>query len=161
MSEAEAPAPSRGRQSRAKTDTERRERRYQPGTDAEGTNFHLWVDQSKLDPDKKYRWVSNVHDRIGRLTQGDWDLVSEEEVGFPIDRSGDINPNGGRENVRMRLMCKYKDWFDDDQAAKQKRIDDQMSRAARGEEILQGKGDDSGPGLSASTAYMPNGANKL
>ena len=42
MSEAEAPAPSRGRQPRANVDAKRRERRYQPGTDAEGTNFHLW-----------------------------------------------------------------------------------------------------------------------
>lgn len=162
MSEAEAPAPSRGRQPRANVDAKRRERRYQPGTDAEGTNFHLWVDQSKLDTDTfKYRWVSNVHDRIRRLEHGDWDLVSEEEVGFTTDRSGDINPNGGRENVRMRLMRKYKDWFEDDQNVKQKRIDDQMARAARGEEILQGKGDDAGGGLSAANAYVPNGKNQL
>ena len=162
MSEAEAPAPSRGRQSRAQQDTKRRERRYQPGVDSEGTNFHLWVDQSKLDTETyQYRWVGNVHDRIRRLEHGDWDLVSEEEVGFTTDRSGDVNVSAGRENVRMRLMRKYKDWFEDDQSAKQKRIDDQMKRAARGEEILQGKGDDAGGGLSAANAYMPNGQNKL
>lgn len=162
MSEAEAPAPSRGRVSRDKTDAKRRERRYQPGQDAEGTNFHLWVDQSKLDTDTfKYRWVSNVHDRIRRLEHTDWDLVSEEEVGFTTDRSGDINPNGGRENVRMRLMRKYKDWFEEDQSAKQRRIDDQMARAARGEEILQGKGADTGQGLNAAHAYVPQGQNKL
>lgn len=162
MSEAEVPAPSRGRVSRAKQEQGRRERRYQPGMDPEGTSFHLWVDETKLDRENfQYRWVSDVHDRIRRLEQRDWDVVSEAEVGFEIDRSGDIAPKAGGDNVRMRLMRKYKDWFEDDQSDKQRRIDEQMERAARGEEIIQGKGQDTGPGLTAANAYRPQGKNQL
>lgn len=155
-------APSRGRQSRDKVEQARRERRYQPGTDAEGVNLHLWVDESKLDRENfQYRWVSDVHDRVRRLEQKDWDLVAEQDVGFTIDRSGDIQHSAGRENVRMRLMRKYKDWFQDDQNAKQRRIDDQMRRAATGEEIINGKGRDEGGGLRPEHAYMPKTTNEL
>lgn len=164
MSETETPAPTRGRRSRAEIDSARRERRYSPDMDGEGTTLHLWVDESKLDRSTfHYRWVADVHDRIRRLERQDWDVVSDEEIGFTTDRSGDVQATAGRENVRMRLMRKYKDWFDDDQAMKQKRIEDQMDRAARGEEIIAGKGQDQGGGLTLQNAYRPNsaGANKL
>lgn len=160
MSEAEAPAPTRGRQARAQVNAKERERRYKPSEDAEGVDFNLWVDKSKLDPDFQYRWVNVTKNRVDRLYNRDWDQVSEQEVGFPVERHADIAP-GARENTVAVLMRKRKDWFNQDQAEKQQRIDDQMARAARGEEIIAGKGQDEGGGLKAAHAYMPNTANKL
>ena len=160
MSEAEAPAPSRGRATRAAADATQRERRYRPSENAEGVDYNLWVDTSKLDPNYKYRWVNDARGRIPKLHGQDWDPVAEADVGFPVDRHADIAA-GKSEDLRVRLMRKPLDWFNEDHQRKQKRIDDQMERAARGDEIIQGKGDDAGAGLNASTAYMPHGANKL
>lgn len=160
MSEADAPAPTRGRQARAQSEAKERERRYKPSEDAEGVDFNLWVDKSKLDPDYQYRWVNVTKNRVERLYNRDWDQVSEQEAGFSVERHADIAP-GAREDTRAVLMRKRKDWFNEDQAEKQRRIDDQMARAARGEEIIAGKGQDEGGGLTASNAYMPRGQNKL
>jgi hypothetical protein len=153
-------APSRGRQSRDKVEAASRERRYKPSEDAEGVDFNLWVDRSKLDPDYQYRWVNVTKNRVQRLYNRDWDQVSEEEVGFSTERHADIAP-GAREDTRAVLMRKRKDWFNDDQNAKQKRIDDQMQRAATGQEIITGKGQDEGGGLSPAHAYKPKDTNQL
>ena len=155
-----AAAPSRGRQSRAQADAATRERRYKPSEDAEGVDYNLWVDPSKLDPGYQYRWVNVTKNRVQRLYNRDWDQVSEEEVGFSTERHADIAP-GAREDTRAVLMRKRKDWFNDDQRAKQSRIDDQMKRAATGEEIISGKGQDEGGGLRPEHAYKPKDTNVL
>lgn len=159
MSETTA-APSRGRQSRDKVEAVARERRYKPSEDAEGIDTNLWVDHSKLDPAYQYRWVNVTKNRVQRLYNRDWDQVSAEEVGFSTERHADIAP-GAREDTRAVLMRKPKEWFNEDQAAKQRRIDDQMKRAATGEEIITGKGQDEGGGLSPRHAYKPKDTNQL
>lgn len=153
-------APSRGRQSRAQADATQRERRYKPSEDAEGVDLNLWVDKSKLDPNYQYRWVNVTKNRVQRLYNRDWDQVSEAEVGFSTERHADIAP-GAREDTRAVLMRKPKEWFDEDQNAKQRRIDDQMKRAAAGKEIISGKGQDEGGGLRPEHAYMPKATNEL
>lgn len=153
-------APSRGRQTRSQADAATRERRYKPSEDAEGVDYNLWVDRSKLDPDYQYRWVNVTKNRVQRLYNRDWDTVSEQDVGFSTERHADIAP-GAREDTRAVLMRKPKQWFNDDQNAKQQRIDEQMQRAATGKEIISGKGQDEGGGLSPEHAYMPKTKNEL
>ena len=155
-------APSRVRPSRAQADAQERTRRRRFGEDDEGVDFNLWVDKSALDPTYQYRWVNDQRGRIKKLEGQDWDLVAEADVNFPTDRHADIAA-GKSEDMRTRLMRKPRDWFNDDHKRKQQRIDDQMAAAARGEQVLQErgqKGENLG-GLSAQNAYKPNGTNTL
>lgn len=159
---AEPRAPARARASRAQQDAETRQRRRRFSENDEGVDYNLWVDESKLDRRNfAYRWVNDQRGRIHKLESQDWDLVSQEEMGnCPTDRHGDIAA-GKSDDIRVRLMRKPIDWYNEDQARKQARIDDQMQAAARGEPMQErGESGDSGGGLAPEHAYRPKMANE-
>lgn len=82
------------------------------------------------DPNYFYRWVLDDPKRPGRLQRflsGGYEVVTdEEEVGQKtVDRSNKklgsaiTRPDGGSTLVLMRIL---KEWYDEDQAAKQDKI---------------------------------------
>ena len=167
MSEAAISAkitPTRARPSRDEATTEVRQRRRRVGENDEGAYFNFWVDESKLDrANYAYRFVNDTKNRIQRLYEQDWDLVTAEDAGFSVERATNLSSGAKGDELRAVLMRKPLGYFNEDQIAKQGRIDDQMKRAARGEEVLQarGPGGENLGGLNAANAYRPNGTNAL
>lgn len=80
-------------------------------------------------PDKSYRWVKDSDDRLYRFKQAGWEFVTDSgmEVGEPtVNASKEtgsviVKRSGADE---LYLMCINKEWYDEDQAAKQKEIDE-------------------------------------
>lgn len=163
MSEVAEPKPqsSRSRPSRDSVEAGARQRRRRTSQDDEGVDYNLWVDESRLDrANYQYRWVNDIRGRVRKLEAQDWDIVSEQEVGFPTDRHGDI-AHGKSEDLRMKLMKKPKDWYVEDHARKQSSIDERMKAAARGEPMQEkGAGGESLGGLAPEHAYKPKAANE-
>jgi hypothetical protein len=158
MSSTEAPArPTRGRVARA-VDEQRRRRRRDPNDN--GVVKRLSVPEEHLDRAQfQYRWVVDQPGRISMLERQDWELVGDEELGgeAPATRHADVAQN--RLPLTTRLMRKYKDWFEEDHAVQQKRLDEEMKAAELGQKVLNGP--DAGAGLSAGDprVYVPRDAN--
>lgn len=122
----------------AQIKTERKRRRQDH---LAGVRRRLAVDMSKLDPAFEYRFVNDDAGRVEFLTKSDdWEVVS--------DREGEIKADGANTGsevsavvgvgeygrpVRGVLLRKPKDWYDEDKAAKARRIDetDAAVRAGR------------------------------
>lgn len=116
----------------ARADTISQERRRR-NTDALGGRRQRLATRADLDGEKfAYRWVNDDGNRLHDLTvSDDWEVVS--------DRAGEVKPDGtgvgsevatpvgtgenGRP-VRAVLLRKKKDWYDEDERAKQRRIDE-------------------------------------
>lgn len=158
MSSTEAPRPStRARRSRAQEDQARRRRR---DPNDNGVVKRLHVPQESKDPGYEYRWVVDQPGRIDQLYRQDWDLVTDQEIGgsnVPATRHADVAQN--RLPLQTRLMKKPKDLFQEDHAANQKRLDEEMKAAELGQKVLNGP--DAGQGLSAGDprVYQPRDAN--
>ena len=80
------------------------------------------------DPNYVYRWVLDVPGRIQRFEEGGYECVREElTVGQKIVDSnsqlGSIVTKHGGGNSKLILMRILKEWFDEDQKAKQDAID--------------------------------------
>ena len=83
---------------------------------------------SNKDPNYAYRWVNDVPGRIQRFQEGGWEIVNHEgEVGSnAVDRGSRLGSavtkmvGGNMTAVAMRIP---KEWFDEDQAAKQSNVD--------------------------------------
>ena len=91
------------------------------------------------DPNYHYRWVLDDPKRPGRLQRfltGGYEIVTDDvEVGQKaVDRSNKklgsaiTRPDGGSTLVLMRIL---KEWYDEDQAAKQEKIDDLEATMSR------------------------------
>ncbi len=153
--------PARSRASREQIETQRRARRRRISENDDGLDFNFWIDNSKLDfATFQYRWVNDVNNRVAKLIERDWDPVDESVVGFNTDRHADVTVGDARRvDLRARLMCKYKDWYDDDMARKQKLNDDRMQRVQDAKETLAERGEGARVGLQEADAYKPNVAN--
>lgn len=80
------------------------------------------------DPNYQYRVVNDVEGRVQDLLDLDYEIVLDAKVGdkrvdeiSSLGSAKQISVGGGLKAVVMR---KRKDWFNDDQAEKQKEIDD-------------------------------------
>lgn len=80
------------------------------------------------DPNYQYRVVNDVEGRVQDLLDQDYEIVLDAKVGdkrvdeiSSLGSAKQISVGGGLKAVVMR---KRKDWFEDDQAAKQKEIDE-------------------------------------
>lgn len=82
------------------------------------------------DPAYSYRIVNDEPDRIARFQEGGYELVSDESVKVGDNRvslpsaEGTVKQmavGGGRKAYLMRIK---KEWYDEDQKAKQKVVDD-------------------------------------
>jgi hypothetical protein len=56
-------------------------------------------------------------------------------------------------------MRKYKDWFNEDHSANQKRLDAEMQAAELGKKVLNGPNDGAGLDAGESHVYTPRDAN--
>ena len=83
--------------------------------------------------DKVYRWVKDVDDRLYRFKQAGWEFVTDKgtEVGEPtVNASKEAGSVIVKRSAadELYLMCIDKDWYLEDQEAKQKEVDE-MERA--------------------------------
>lgn len=83
------------------------------------------------DPTYEYRVVNNVDDRVAEFLEAGYELVKndgshiigDKRVATPgsLDSNMEISVGGGDKAVLMRIK---KEWYDEDQAAKQAGIDE-------------------------------------
>ena len=80
------------------------------------------------DPDYQYRIVNDVDGRVQDLLDQDYEIDLDAKVGdkrvdeiSSLGSAKQISVGGGIKAIAMR---KRKDWFEEDQTAKQKEIDD-------------------------------------
>ncbi len=106
----------------AKTERAERPKRVPVG----GPRNILTVAQK--DPNYVYRWVNDVPGRIAAFKEGGYEVVtSDNEVGDKtVDRGSKLGSAitksvGGQ--ITAVLMRIPKEWYDEDQAAKQKDVD--------------------------------------
>ena len=94
------------------------------------------------EPDFVYRWVKDYHETGGRIQQfidagydfvkpedhqiGETYVFRSEDVGGSITRRPD-----GKTGEYLYLMRINRDWYDEDQEAKQRMVDEQDARAFR------------------------------
>lgn len=151
--------PSRARPSR---DEETQVRRRRRGPNDNGLVKRLAVPEDKLDRKAyAYRWVNDTPGRIPMLHGQDWDVVSDEELtddvgsSYSASRHADIAQN--RVALTTRLMRKPREFFEEDHAAAQKRLDDEMKAAELGRTVLNGpQGESAGLDVNSPRVYAPN-----
>ena len=128
---------------------ERRERRMKPGA-LNATRKRLDVDESLLERDKfEYRWANDQEARVQRLHGQDWDVVPDAQK----DKLAGTDKQGKPFNAV--LMRKYKDWYEQDQKAKMKPIDDMEKR------IRAGTSHQADEPELRDGAYTPGGSNVI
>lgn len=86
---------------------------------------------SGKDPNFVYRIVNDEDDRITRFKEGGYELVPDETVKVGDNRANaassmssfkQLSVGGGKKAYLMRIR---KEWYDEDQKEKQKRVDEQ------------------------------------
>ena len=92
------------------------------------------------DKDYSYRWVNDKNEeghRIMRFKQAGWEFVEATEVHvgqsavYKSDNIGSIVRYSAGKGDYLYLMKIPKEWYDEDQAAKQERINDQEKSITR------------------------------
>ena len=103
------------------------------------TGRRLGVAMSMLDLDKfVYRWINETPGRLFAKTQeDDWDVVMNDGVKSDSPDLGNavsqiVGTHPDRSPLRSYLCRKPRGYFDDDQRAKGRVLDDQMTQLARG-----------------------------
>lgn len=123
----EAPAPALS----ARASETRRERRRRDDGDLDrGARLKLAIPkeiQEQADREgKTLRWLNDEGNRMHDMTvNDDWDVV-KEATPVPVGTTVDGKP------ILARLCSKFKDWYDEDQRAKAKVLDDREKAVARG-----------------------------
>ena len=99
----------------------------------------------RLCPSYELRWTNDVGDRVTSRYNEDWDYVSWDEIGStPGQDSMTSEGVGDRVNkvvgtgehgrpIRAYLMKKRKEWYEDDQSAKEEQIASKEASMFRGE----------------------------
>lgn len=136
----------------------RSERRRKPGSVIH-TGIQLGVDKSKLDEaNYAYRLVNDANGRVQQLEAQDWDIAPEAGALIGSTGSGTVQSKhaGHIEGKAFNavLMRKPLKFHNEDQAAKQRPLDE-MDEAIR-----RGQNHASEPQLAAGT-YTPGGSNVL
>lgn len=91
---------------------------------------------SGKDPDYVYRVVNDESDRISQFLDGGYEICNADEVRVGDRRVGNATPEGSQAQVsvgggRKAIVMKIrKEFYQEDQAAKHKRVDD-IERALR------------------------------
>ncbi len=93
------------------------------------------------DPNFEYRWVNDTPGRLQRFMDGGWEVVTDDlqvgqkSVDSPSKLGSAITKNVGRSTVGV-LMRVPKEWYDEDQMAKQDKVD--ALEASMQEDLRQG-----------------------
>lgn len=109
------------------------------------------------DPNYEYRWVLDLPGRLDKFEAGGWEVVKEDlevgqkavdtltRLGTAITKAG----GGGRMLVLMRIQ---RDWYTEDQMAKQDKVD--ALESTMQEDLRRGGFPGAGGG---SGSYVPDG----
>lgn len=117
------------------------ERRRRQSDALAGVRKRLAIDESKLDRENfEYYFAKNTPDRLHQLTvQDDWEIVTDREGEIRQDGNGQGSEvsvlSGTGENgapLNSVLLKKAKNYYNDDFAAKQRRIDEMENAMRRG-----------------------------
>ena len=114
-----------------------------------------------MDPNFEYRWINDDPGRVHNLTKrDDWDVVTDDQLGERHEK--DRGVGSGVERVvdrvtgkRAILVRKPKDYFVEDRAKAQRRVDEIDQMIKRGH-VPAGTGDQQ-PLQPGSNAYVPAG----
>lgn len=144
---------------RARVEEERTRRRRRDDMD-DGRLSNLTVYGQK-DPDYEYRWINDEPGRVHNLTvRDDWDVVTDEMLGVRHEK--DRGVGSGVERVvdrasgkRALLVRKRKEYFVEDRAKSQRRLDEIDQQMKQG--VVPAKGDQQ-PLQPGSSAYVPAGS---
>ena len=118
--------------------TQERQRRRKPGSINAMAGKRLTVDTSKLDPNYEYRWINDDPGRVYQMTENDdWDIVENHEIktdaaGQGSEVSAIVGKTDSGEGKRAFLVRKLKEWHDEDQAEKQKQVEETDEAIRRG-----------------------------
>lgn len=89
------------------------------------------LDIKNKKPGLMYRIVNDVEDRVSRMQEQGYEIVSAEEAGMIGDKRVDnISAPGSSsyvsvgQGVKAVAMAIKREWYDEDQASKQRRVDD-------------------------------------
>lgn len=95
------------------------------------------------DPDYEYRFVNNIDGKVEQRAEDGWEIVTKAELKQVGERRVDVpSTEGSNQEVhvghghRAVLMKIRKDWYAEDQAAKQQAVDDK--EALTKQEALDG-----------------------
>ncbi|MEM7283309.1 MAG: hypothetical protein AAF438_16960 [Pseudomonadota bacterium] len=123
--------------------TERRRRRSDSIT---GRTKRLSVDESQLDRENyEYRFINDQKNRVHSMTVlDDWDVVDSKDARL-------VGEGERGETIRALLVRKPKQYHKDDQAAKQRQIDEQEKAIKEGNT----------PSGSGEGQYVPESGIKL
>lgn len=107
-------------------------------TPINGTRDVLTV--SDKDPDFHYRFVNDTGDRVARFNELGYEVVTDPKHKLGDRRVAQAGPEGSARTVRggdgmnTVLMRQRKEWYDEDQAAKQSDIDE-VEKAMKNEAL--------------------------
>ena len=82
------------------------------------------------DPNFQYRFVNDIGSRIHQMKEAGYELVTDNEMVVGDARISDPTSQGSAKRVVSKngdvayLMRQKKEWFDEDQKAKQDRLDE-------------------------------------
>ena len=85
------------------------------------------------DPAYEYRVVNDVDDRIAQFIEGGYEIASKDEVDVGDKRVSQGTPVGSKrhlsvgQGIKAHVMRIPKEFYDQDQAAKQRRVNEQES----------------------------------
>lgn len=119
-----------------RADEVRQERRRKAGPVA-NMGKKLAVDESMLDRKRyEYRWVNDAGARMSRLHSEDWDPAPE--FGSVESKTAGVDEQG--KPFGAVLMRKCKDWYEEDQKAKRRPLDEMDAAIRAGKGHMVGTG---------------------
>lgn len=147
-------------QPQARADEIRQVRRRQRGVTTH-TGIKLGVNEKALDRKTyQYRFARDTGNRVQQLEAQDWDKVSDPAAKDDSTGLGTVaSAHGGVQDTGkpydLVLMRKRKDWYDEDKAEQQARLD-RIDDAIRRGNVAGQNTELKGPGV-----YTPNGGNTI
>ena len=95
------------------------------------------------DPDFQYRFVNDVGSRIHQMKEAGYELVTDDDMVVGESRVSDPTSQGSAKRVISKdgtvgyLMRQKKEWYEEDQAAKQAK-NDELEQSMKNEATQQG-----------------------
>jgi len=141
---------------------ERAKRKQRGKLDNSTLNFKLSVPNELKDPRLTYRWVNDSAMRHHMMKQKGWDYADNAEiasdgrnsgVGTRIERIANERTTPTVE--KAFLMCKPKEFYEEDKAIEQEQIKKNETQAKRAENVRNSEGQ------PAAGMYVPAGGMKI